>query len=92
MTGRKFILGLVAALPLAVFGGSAGWQAVASADTDASTAAFDCCDDPTCPPGCDIDCPPDCDVLRLAETVNKPTAPKACDGVTACCRFACVKD
>lgn len=78
--------GLAAALPLplAVYGGWAGWQAAAQADagTAANTATLDCgccCEDPACPPGCDVDCPPDCDVLCLTDCCNDPTCPPGCD-------------
>jgi len=79
MTGRKLIWGLVAALPLAVFGGWAGWEAVASADTGTATASFDCCEDPTCPPGCDVDCPPNCDLLAGLDCCFDPTCPPGCN-------------
>jgi hypothetical protein len=29
-------------------------------DTPMESPAINCCDDPTCPPGCSPECPPDC--------------------------------
>lgn len=84
MTKRKLIWGLVAALPLVVFSSWAGWQAVASADTGtaAINATLDCgccCEDPACPPGCDVDCPPDCIERCLLDCCSDPACPPGCD-------------
>jgi hypothetical protein len=92
MSRQKLIWSLVAALPLAVFGGWTGLQTVANAGTGTATTSFDCCEDPTCPPGCDVDCPPNCDFLSPLETVSKPAAPKTCDSATMCCTTACAND
>lgn len=76
---RRKVLSLVAALPLAVFGGWVGWQSAASADTGVATASFDCCEDPNCPPGCDVDCPPDCELLAQLDCCFDLACPPGCD-------------
>ena len=74
MTRRKLFWSLAAALPLLAVAAWCAPQLLAEAATagdpelsqpakaPAETAAktFNCCDDPTCPPGCCPECPPDC--------------------------------
>ena len=92
MNRRNVLLGLMAALPLAVFGWASRPAADAAtlANAKQSLGCGCCCEDPTCPPGCDANCPPDCDLLCLQDCCSGPACPPSCDAnyrpnCTPCC-------
>lgn len=50
-----------------------------------SAADFDCCLDPTCPPGCSPSCPPDClDLTATAKTSDKASGKTVCPPCPFC--------
>lgn len=79
MNRRRLLFGLLAALPLALFGGWASVHAAKGKSDNARLGCGCCCEDPSCPPGCAPDCPPDCDLLCLTDCCADPKCPPGCD-------------
>ena len=78
MNRRKMLVGLAAALPLAIVGW-ANRPAADAANAKHSLGCGCCCEDPNCPPGCDVDCPPDCDLQCLQDCCSDPSCPPGCN-------------
>jgi hypothetical protein len=57
---KKSIGALAVVISLLGIGTWAGLSAGHNVAKPSATATFNCCDDPSCPPGCNPDCPPDC--------------------------------
>jgi hypothetical protein len=80
MMKRTLTAAAVFLLITSVSGGVFGAQQGASAMTPIA-AAYNCCDDPNCPPGCAPDCPPDCGPTR--DCRDDPSCPPGCSSAWA---------
>lgn len=54
-----------------------------------NAAKTDCCDDPTCPPGCSADCTPDCLDLKVSAKTTKTAKTECCPQGECCPAGAC---
>jgi hypothetical protein len=58
---KRLFWSLAAVIPLLGVGVWAGVNVNAKAETGAqATSVVNCCDDPSCPPGCSPECPTNC--------------------------------
>ena len=81
MKRNIMLCGLLMATQLAALGwaSSAGAGAAGAANLGRSLGCGCCCEDPTCPPGCNAECPPDCVLACLQDCCLDPGCPAGCD-------------
>jgi hypothetical protein len=70
---HKAFLPLAALLAVLALG--AGMNAPTLAKPAPAAEPACCCDDPTCPPGCNLNCPPDCLGSTSQKTPSKTDCP-----------------
>jgi hypothetical protein len=74
---------LIAAAGTVAYATTRTTEAAPVAPATVAAKPADCCDDPTCPPGCDESCPPNCASVKTAKQSCCPDGP-CCDGSDCC--------